>query len=132
MWETFNVHMVWPDQQYEKLSVTALSKEDALKDTRIHRNIRLGAYPVKVIGPLGVHPTTKKQNLSHKYGGIYRNIEGAKSVFYSFRRMTYEEIGVTLEVGNKLSRHVSLVDSQFAKLQRDIRDLFKLAGLKVK
>lgn len=128
MWQHYNVHLAWPDQHFEKLCVSALSKRDALLDPKIRDTINAGAYPVKVIGPLGAKPATSKQKLAHHYGFLMGSIKGAKLTFKNGIQNANSG-GILPE---KLSRASSLVEAQFAKLERDLRDCFKLAGLKIK
>lgn len=127
-WNHFNVHLAWPDKQYEKLCVTALSKDDAICDTRIKQSILAGAYPVKVTGPLGVHLRTPKQHMAGTYAWVLGNITSAQATL-NRQALKYPTINANFD---KIDRAKALVDAQFAKLQRDIKDLFRTAGLKVK
>lgn len=125
IWQHFNIHLVWPDKLEEKITVTALNKDDALMDTRAYRAREAGAYCLKVIGPLN-RESTPKQKLAQKYGFIIGSIKGAKVQFT--QAMTPDNI----KDAHKLVKNWNLTMQQFAKLERDIRDCFKLAGLKVK
>lgn len=128
LWQHYNVHCVWPDQIYEKLCVTALSKNDALKDPKVVKAINAGVYPYKVIGPLGQKPSTSKQKLAQRYGYLMGSIKSAKLTF----KNAFLKDPISRAVSEKLNRAISLTESQFAKLERDLRDCFKLAGLKIK
>lgn len=71
---------------------------------------------------------TAKQKLAQKYGFIVGSIKSAKVQFGQAKiNLHYSANSV-----EKLEKAMNLVQMQFAKLERDIRDLFKLAGLKVK
>lgn len=128
-WQFFNVHLAWPDQHFEKLCVSALSKRDALLDPKIRDTINAGAYPVKVIGPLGQKESTHKQKLAHHYRWILGNITSASA---TLSRTKFLDDKMAVKDALKIPNAVALAQSQFAKLQRDVRDLFKLAGLKIK
>jgi hypothetical protein len=72
-------------------------------------------------------PSSPKQILAQRYGFIMGGIKGARSSFIS----CYPN----LQAGRtdaKVTNGISLVNAQFSKLQRDISDVFKLAGLKIK
>lgn len=125
-WKHFNVHLVWPDMEEEKVTVTALSRDDALKDTRIKRAMDIGAYPHKVVGPLQ-HTQTYKQKMAGSYAWILGNLSSAEATMV---RTKYTPDNS--EFNDKIERAHALARSQFAKLRRDVRDLFKIAGLKVK
>lgn len=134
----FNVHWKTPSGRTGKTNLTALSKQHA-KDvfenlTRMDSNVNSDRYPfeakaVKVIGPLGVHKTTDKQKLAQRYGYLMGSIKGAKTSFRSLR----DNADLFRVIANpKIGRAVAMVDLQFSKLERDLRDLFRLAGLKIK
>lgn len=82
---------------------------------------------LRKIIPLVSTPATPKQKLSRRYGFILGSIKGAQAQFVS----SFPDLQVG-QTNHKITRGISLVNSQFAKLQRDVRDLFKLAGLNVK
>ena len=75
-----------------------------------------------------VAESTPKQKLAQKYGFILGSVKSAKVTY----QRTFVGFVKTEEQSIKIGKAFNLVDSQFAKLERDIRDLFKLAGLKVK
>lgn len=132
----FNVH--WKlGQQRGKTCMTAFSKEDAKIAFEGYVAVdipeRRFDYPfeaevIKVIGPLGMHESTDKQKLAHHYRWILGNITSAKAVL---GRTKFKYVGLQASY-DKVDRAYMLVDAQIAKLQRDVRDLFKIAGLKVK
>jgi hypothetical protein len=137
-WKHFNVHYLTVGGSKGKTCITALSKDDAKTAFENHCKNEAADqlyYPFeatvkKVIGPLGMTPATPKQKLAQKYGFIIGGIKGAKTQFY-------QAVADMVPVGQnklpeKLQRCGNLVEMQFAKLERDIRDCFKLAGLKVK
>lgn len=126
--ESYNVHIVWPDIEYEKICVTAFSKDDTLNDMRVRSAIHSGAYAYKVIGPLGVHKTTPKQLLAHQY----RSCIGAACMLEKNIESTFSTIPQELGplVRAKIAKGLAL--KQVAKVKRDIADMFKLMGLKIK
>lgn len=136
--DLFNVHWKLGERKGRN-TMTAFNKEDAKfafqqyarHDGNIH-NIPFEAEVVKVIGPLG-RPQSPKQKLAQKYGFLMGSIIGAEKQFGYFSRMNLPAgIQPNTPQAAKIHRAVALVESQFAKLKRDISDTFKLAGLKVK
>jgi len=134
-WLYFNVHWETYNGLKGKRCVTALSKNDAR--TVAENFMKMdndNGFPfegkvIKVIGPLGVNPPTPKQLLGRKYGFIIGGIKGAQRMF------AQANTDLIIGAGSnavKCEKGRILVDAQFAKLKRDIRDVFKLAGLKVK
>lgn len=133
--EQFNVH--WKCGEIKgKNTITAFDKEDAKlafllytrHDGNIY-NIPFEAEVVKVIGPLGIHKSSPKQKLAQKYGFIIGSIKGSK------KQLMQAKTDMILASGPnavKIERAYNLVEMQVAKTLRDISDLFKLAGLKVK
>lgn len=139
-WKHFNVHFRSADVD-GKATITALSKEDAKRTFELmaardigapgsRADIPFEAIVTKVIGPLGLKPSTNLQLLAHKYGQIMRNLKGAEATF-SYSAVAIKQVGNNAE-NKSLAGKWDLVDKQFAKLKRDIRDLFKAAGLNVK
>lgn len=136
-WKHYNVHwhMTGDTNQKGKTSITALDKEDAKRafearcrnEAADQRHYPFEAKVDKVIGPLGLHQATNKQRLSRKYGFTMGGIKGAKAMFIS----AFPDLHAN-DKDYKLTRAIALVNQQFSKLERDLRDLFKLAGLKVK
>lgn len=128
-WETYTVY--YRDGKSPKShthSFTALSIDDA-KST--FKKDTLNLYRVtKVVKGYGMPMATPKQKLAQKYGFILGSIKGAQIQF----KQVYPTMpfGEKQDENLKVTRAINLVESQFAKLQRDIRDCFKLAGLKVK
>jgi hypothetical protein len=76
-----------------------------------------------------IKPATTKQVVAQAYGMIMGSIKGAKVQWNRARTNIILSAGVNAV---KAERANNLVDMQFTKLERDLRDLFKLAGLKVK
>jgi hypothetical protein len=76
-----------------------------------------------------VKEATTKQVVAQAYGMIMGSIKGAKVQWNRARTNIILSAGVNAV---KAERANNLVDMQFTKLERDLRDLFKLAGLKVK
>lgn len=129
-WKHYNVHWEAPSGLKGKNTVTALSKEDAKTTAenlmRIDNN---NGFPfegkvIKVIGPLGVHQRTQKQQLAQHY----RSCIGAAMMV---DKAIKQQINSPLNIEKVLIAQ-SLAMSQSAKLQRDIRDLFRKAGLNIK
>lgn len=87
------------------------------------------AKPTKVTLYLG--PSTK-QILAQRYGFIMGGIKGAQSQFNSLRNSSNFFRDADAVVSNRAGKAIALVNMQFSKLQRDIADVFKLAGLKIK
>ncbi len=73
-------------------------------------------------------PPTGKQKLAQKYGFAMGCVKSAK---VSVNQAIVEWLGDS-NGNEKQNRAINLVSAQFAKLQRDIADLFRLAGLKIK
>jgi len=129
--ESFNVHWKFGESKGKAL-IFAFSKEDAkIKFERYARTesnsrfIPFEATVTKIYGPLG-RESTPKQKLAQRYGFIIGSIKGAKKQFNT------TIMSVSPDISTRVIKGQILVDAQFAKLQRDIRDVFKLAGLKVK
>lgn len=128
-WQSYNVH--WKDGERKgKTCISALSKEDARTVAEKYMCVDApNGFPfegkvTKVIGPLG-KPASPKQKLAQSYGFIAGSLKGAELQFRkSLEHMQSSDPKVTASRG--------LVNSQFAKLQRDLRDCFKRAGLNVK
>lgn len=133
-WQHYNVHFKSADLD-GKAMITALSKEDAKKTFEqmaakdvgapgSRADIPFEAIVTKVIGPLG-RLASPKQKLAQSYGFIAGSLKGAELQFRkSLAHMQSSDPKITASRG--------LVNSQFAKLQRDLRDCFKRAGLNVK
>lgn len=124
MWEIYSFTYKTASGIKKRGNITALSVRDARKtiqaQIRIDNNELFDCTLGRVWLP---KPPTEKQKLAQKYGFIMGSVKSA-------------QIGVKLIPLNnkteKQDRAINLVHSQFAKLQRDIADLFKLAGLKIK
>jgi hypothetical protein len=135
---TYNVHLLWPDGYKEKIQihvdgiVTSLTDIPRDRYHRIYTSIDSGAKLRKIIGPLGQKKSTPKQKLAQKYGFILGSIKGAKvQVDNCFNPFTHSTV-FDPDKAAKWAKAKGLVNMQFSKLQRDIADLFKLAGLKIK
>jgi len=129
----FNVHWKYGEhkgkanlQGADKRDVTMVFNGYAHMDRPNYYNIPFEAEITKITGPLG-RPSSPKQRLAQKYGFIIGSIIGAQKQMDAAYQLLPNGID-----SQKAARAVALVDSQFAKLKRDISDLFKLAGLKVK
>lgn len=70
-------------------------------------------------------PQTEKQKLSQKYGFTMGCIKSAEA------QVNFAMNTANSNTEKQLKAHI-LVKHQFAKLKRDIADLFRLAGLKIK
>lgn len=126
-WKHFNVHWKYEDRG-GKVCVTALSKEDAKQGfILVARSAQLpnGAVITKVIGPLGVHQATAKQIAAHHY----RSCIGAATMVH---KALNSVVFSPLPTNSKVAIAHALAISQATKLQRDIRDLFRKAGLNIK
>jgi hypothetical protein len=108
-------------------SITGLSIEDVrnhFKDMiRVDNNEYFDCTLIKVWEN---KPPTAKQKLAQKYGFIIGSVKNARIQFTNAMQPD------NIKDAHKLSRNWHLTMQQFAKLERDIRDCFKLAGLKVK
>lgn len=142
-WKHYNVHwhMTGDTNQKGKTSITALDKEDAKRafearcrnEAADQRHYPFEAKVDKVIGPLGIYEATPKQKLAQRYAFILGTIKGAETMMRQcHEHLLNEKLVKDNPHAMKIMRAEDLAHAQFAKLQRDIRDLFKLAGLKVK
>jgi hypothetical protein len=136
-WKHFNVHwkqLINGSFEKGKTCITAFDRWDAkntfekscLNQGTDKKRFPPNAEVTKVI-QLGI--STTKQKLAQKYGFIIGSIIGAEK---NFKNVTFEISEDDAKLRAKVFMAARLVDSQFAKLRRDIRDVFKLAGLKVK
>lgn len=131
-WHHYNVHLIWPDKHIEKLCASALSKEDVYFDTSVTRAIAAGAYPYKVIGPLGTHKRTDKQKMATHY----RSCIGTACMLEKNLTLAINAVN-PIDYNNrdkldKVRNARSLALKQVYKVKRDIADMFKLMGLKIK
>lgn len=136
-WKHYNVHWKLDSGQKGKTCVTALAKEDAKTVFENYAKVdmpeRRNTYPfeakvVKVIGPLGMHQRTSKQHLAQ----MYRMCIGAAAMADKALHSIDGAIHNNPVQKEQIDRAWALAKAQSAKLQRDIRDLFKRAGLNVK
>ena len=127
--DTYYVSYRTPSGIKQKIRITAFSLIDAktvVKNAiRVDNNDLFDCTLLRIWKQI---ESTPKQKLAQKYGFIIGSIKGAKK---QFNNTIFTSVTDPVIV-NKLSRAYGLADSQFAKLERDIRDCFKLAGLKVK
>jgi len=130
--EYYNVYLVWPDGVKEKMQMAfdpklQLTKNQMAEATpTIANSLRAGATIQKYV-KLRKEESTPKQKLAQKYGFILGSIMRAESQFKQVHGIFPNGVDTI-----KVNRAFALVDSQFAKLKRDISDCFKLAGLKIK
>jgi hypothetical protein len=129
LWQYYNVHLIWPDKDKERLTVTALSNEDAYKDGRVINAISLGAYVLTVRKcPSEASP---KQKLARQYGFTIGCAMAVSSHINAFERQV--NLSIKDEVTKtKVFRAIGLARMQATKLDRDIRDMFRAAGIKIK
>lgn len=139
-WKHFNVHYKFKDNDTRrKLCMTALDKEDAKltfesyarNDDGNGMNIPFGAVVIKVIGPLG-RETTPKQKLAQSYAFVLGGIKGSYVMMNRNSQAMKDIAAANPKIADRMARAWALVDAQYMKLQRDIRDLYKLSGLNIK
>lgn len=128
----YNVHFIGGHSLKCKITITALSKEDAKNTFENYAKVEGNGYgvpfeakPTKVIGPLGMHPSTPKQQLAHQY----RSCIGAACMLEkNIQSILINSLAIQIKAGQ--ARILAL--KQVAKCKRDIADMFKLMGLKIK
>lgn len=136
-WKHYNVH--WEkDGRKGKTTITALSKEDAQLNFEGYAAALMSdkhiAYPfeatvLKVIGPLGVHATTPKQKLAQQYRSC---IGAAKMTEKSIQAINTWPLAATKEESIRYANIQKGALKNIANVMRDIKDIFKRQGLKVK
>ena|SRR5260221_5270708 len=128
----YNIH--WKLGEHKgKATMEGVTKEAVIKGFTIYAGMDMGnpysiPFEAEITKIITLHPSRKstpKQKLAQKYGMIQGGIKGARIQF------EYALLP-TLKDYSKENRAYHLVQSQFAKLQRDISDCFKLLGLKIK
>jgi hypothetical protein len=111
-------------------TLTAFSYADAkaafLNMTRVDNNDFFDCTLIKIWKKA---ERTHKQKLAGNYRWILGNISSAKATLH---RTKFFDISMDEENKYKIDRAYALVKNQCSKLERDVRDLFKLTGLKVK
>lgn len=120
LWETYSVWYIDIAGVKQSITMTALSAKDC-REAFSSKNHGTGKTYLRCRVS---RPATPKQLLAQKYGLICGSIKSAQ--------IQLENTKLLPAKNEKLYKAHMLVDGQFAKLQRDIRDLFKLAGLNVK
>jgi hypothetical protein len=131
--EHYKIH--WKlGHQTGKTIIGAETKVSAIQAFETYARMDLGnpysiPFEAEIVKTIKVSniPSTSKQRLAQRYGFIMGGVKGAHVQFRSVRMILPNGLDA-----NKVNRAVGLVDMQFAKLERDIRDFFKLAGLKIK
>lgn len=128
---TYYVSYKTPSGVKERTSLTAFDLTDA-KDS-VKNRVRVDnneLFDCTILRIWKQQIATPRQKLGQKYGFILGCVKGAKTQF--------AQVGTELIVAAPMGKTIKmeqariLVEAQFAKLERDIRDVFKLAGLKVK
>lgn len=128
----FNIHYLAPNGEKRiDRSVHATSKEELRElfsqSTHFDGSKYFDCTFIKMIELNRV--STPKQKLAQKYGYTIGSIKGAK------KQVIQNKTELILAAGTsamKMERAINLVEMQFSKLLRDISDMYKLAGLKVK
>ena len=134
--DSFNVHWEAQNGHKGKTCVTAFDKHDAkaVAENRMKVDNNNG-FPfegkvLKVIGPLGQQVQTPKRKLAMQYRSC---IGAAAMARFNINHVPILELHQNdTKHWEKCVRAKALAVSQAAKLQRDIVDLFKLLGLKIK
>lgn len=133
-WDVYKITYLDSAGIKRRATMTGLSIRDVR--TTFNGMMRIDNNPYfdcKLVRVWQSQPPSEKQKLAQKYGFIMGAIKGAQAQFdYAQRTMLVKEIESEGNPNFKTSRAIALVKSQFSKLQRDISDVFKLAGLKIK
>lgn len=132
-WQHFNVHWEAQNGHKGKTCITALSKEDAKATAENYMKAdTANGFPfegkvLKVVGPLGVHPRTEKQ----KQATQYRTCIGA----IAMAQFNVQHISGQINDAKQIHKIRMLQAAALKSLlnaKRDVADIFKIYGLKIK
>lgn len=125
-WNHYNVHLVLNDAK-QKRCVTAMSKDDAKNGLGIPSLVANGWKITKVIGPLGIHPTTPKQALAHQYRSCIGALKMAEKNIINVSPASKDprECHKLISIRSAAIKHAQ-------NAMRDTKDLFIKLGLKIK
>lgn len=130
MWRPYNVYLIWPDTEEERITVTAISRNDAHEPAEIKRAIAAGAYVYKITGPLG-HPRTAKQQLATQYNFLIGNLVGIEKQIQRVNVMNILQLS-DIKLLDRAARDKAQAIQNIAKVKRDLADLFRRLGINIK